>query len=38
MLQSGNYKQCPVLLGGDKEEGMYFLMYYLPELFPHNTE
>ena len=33
ILQSGNFKKTEVLLGANKDEGSYFLIYYLTHLF-----
>ena len=33
MLQSGQFKKTEVLLGANKDEGSYFLIYYLTHLF-----
>ena len=33
MLQSGQFKKTEVLLGANKDEGSYFLLYYLTHLF-----
>ena len=32
ILQSGKFPKKEVLLGANKEEGMYFLIYYLTDL------
>ncbi|GAB6020561.1 Acetylcholinesterase [Chamberlinius hualienensis] len=32
-LETKNFKKCPVLLGSNTEEGSYFIIYYLTELF-----
>jgi hypothetical protein len=38
LLRAGSFKQAGLLLGADGQEGNYFLIYYLPHLFPHNSE
>ncbi|XP_064639370.1 acetylcholinesterase-like isoform X2 [Lineus longissimus] len=32
-LERGNFKKTPILVGSNKDEGVYFLLYYLSELF-----
>ena len=33
LLQSGNFKKTEVLLGANRDEGSYFLLYFLTHLF-----
>ena len=33
ILQSGNFKKTEILLGANRDEGSYFLIYYLTHLF-----
>ena len=39
ILQSGELRKTPVLLGANREEGTYFLIYFLTHLFKlqHNV-
>ena len=32
-LKSKNFKKCNILMGANQDEGYYFIMYYLTELF-----
>lgn len=32
-LASGHFKKCPLLFGSNTNEGHYFIIYYLTEIF-----
>ncbi|XP_018494487.1 LOW QUALITY PROTEIN: acetylcholinesterase-like [Galendromus occidentalis] len=32
-MSSGNFKKCKILLGSNRDEGTYFIIYYLTQLF-----
>ena len=32
-MARGNFKRCPVLLGSNTNEGHYFIIYYLMDIF-----
>lgn len=32
-MNSGNFKKCKILLGSNRNEGTYFIVYYLTQLF-----
>ena len=32
-LRNGHFKHAPILLGSNKDEGNYFILYYLTQLF-----
>lgn len=37
-LEQENFKKTNILLGSNKDEGFYFLLYYFPDLFPRLEE
>ena len=38
LLSKGHFKQTPILLGANSDEGVYFIIYYLTEVFKLNDK
>ena len=36
LLSKGQFKKTQILLGANKDEGIYFIMYYLMDIFKFN--
>merc|ERR1711936_548229 len=37
-MRLGNFKKCPILLGSNKDEGNYFVLYFFPDMFPRKED
>jgi len=37
-MRLGNFKKCNILLGSNKDEGNYFVLYYFPDMFPRKED
>jgi len=37
-LKQGNFKKANILMGANKNEGNYFILYYFPKMFPKKEE